>query len=133
MKPFNLHNTKIDSGFKAPDNYFDNLEDAIFSKINANEQKPIKKLWVNKLWLYNSVAACVLITLGLFFYYNQTQPQLDNKYLESYLISNANSDEIYKNFTDQDIQELTETILDKQDIYEYVSVDFDYYSHLENE
>lgn len=133
MEHFNLHNQKFDSGFRAPTNYFDNLEDVIMAKLNQNEQKPVKKLWANQLWFYNSVAACVLFILGLTFYFNQNKSQLDQNYLESYLISNASSDEIYKNFTDQDIQELTERILDKQEIYEYVAVDFDYYNNPENE
>ncbi|UYW02563.1 hypothetical protein K5I29_06745 [Flavobacterium agricola] len=131
MKPFNLHNEKIESGFQAPENYFDNLEDVILAKLNQNTEKPIKKLGFSKLWLYNSVAACVLLVGGLLLFWNQQQNELDSNFLETYLISNTTSDEIYQNFTDEDIQELTETILNKQDIYEYVSIDMGYYSHLD--
>lgn len=133
MKPFDLNNTKLNSGFNTPSEYFNNLEDSILAKINSTEQKPIKKLWVKELWFFNSVAASLLLMLGIVFYNYTKTPQLDKKYLESYLISNTTSDEIYNNFTEKDFQELTETILNKQDIHEYVSVDFEYYSNLENE
>jgi uncharacterized membrane protein len=133
MKDFKLDNKKIDSGFKAPENYFDNLEDAILLKMNRNNPKPVKRLWTSSVWLYNTAAACILIVLGFVLYFNQNDTEIDTTYLESYLVSNTTSDEIYKNFTNEDIQQLTETILNKEDIYEYVSVDFGYYSYIDNE
>jgi len=133
MEPFNLHNQKIDSGFKAPANYFDNLEDLILAKTVQNLQKPVKKLWVKQLWFYNSVAACLFLSFGLIYYLNDNQSPIDKNYLETYLISNTTSAEIYQNFTDEDINELTKTIINKNEISEYVMVDFEYYSHTENE
>jgi len=133
MKPVNLHNKKLDSGFKVPNTYFDDLEDAVFQKMNLNSEKPVKKLAFKKLWLYNSVAACALLAFGIAFYMKTTQTELDQNDLESYLMANTTSDDIYQNLSEQDIEELTENILNKQDVYEYVSIDLGYYSDLEND
>lgn len=102
MKNFDLHNdTKIPSGFKTPENYFDSLEERVMQRISFDEnkintgfkvpdnyfdsfeEKVIQKLpsdnveikvislWQRKSFWLSSVAAVFLISLGTLYFFNQ--------------------------------------------------------------
>lgn len=102
MKNFDLHNdTKIPSGFKTPEDYFDTLEERVMQRISFEDSKiatgfaipdnyfdaleekvmqklPIKAkeikviaLWHRKSVWISSVAALLLISLGSLYFYNQ--------------------------------------------------------------
>jgi len=102
MKNFDLHNdTKIPSGFKTPENYFDSLEERVMQRISFDENKittgfkvpknyfdsleekvmqklPLKtkevkviSLWQRKSVWISSVAAVFLISLGTLYFFNQ--------------------------------------------------------------
>ena len=102
MKNFDLHNdTKIPSGFKTPENYFDSLEERVMQRISFDENKittgfkvpenyfdsleekvmqklPLEtkevkviSLWQRKSVWISSIAAVFLISLGSLYFFNQ--------------------------------------------------------------
>ncbi|RXR19045.1 hypothetical protein EQG63_06255 [Flavobacterium amnicola] len=102
MKNFDLHNdTKIPTGFKIPENYFDSLEERVMQRISFDENKiatgfkvpdqyfdsleekvmqklPLEtkevkviSLWQRKSVWISSIAAVFLISLGTLYFFNQ--------------------------------------------------------------
>lgn len=117
MKDFKLENhPKIESGFKAPDNYFDSLSDTITARINegdTDERKVISLFRKAMLWL--PAAAAVLIVVLMLPVYNsltQTANEPDTKSIENYI--NYGSDisqyELVNLLDNQDIEDIDKNI-----------------------
>ncbi|TWO31960.1 hypothetical protein E1J38_011305 [Seonamhaeicola sediminis] len=54
------------SGFKAPDNYFDSLEETILNKVSRESKPKVFELFSNKTIVYaSSIAAAVLLLISL--------------------------------------------------------------------
>lgn len=92
MNKFSLNNhKKIESGFNAPEGYFDNLSDSIMSVVH---ETPSKKDRVFTLRNFSYAAAAVLIlALGIPFFLNNTISsieQIDDVSLENYLSNQSN-------------------------------------------
>ncbi|WP_026976399.1 hypothetical protein [Flavobacterium tegetincola] len=87
MNKFSLDkHPKIESGFKAPENYFDNFPDLIMEKIA--EEKPKKgKLFSLTTFMY-AAAAVIVIALSIPFLTSNsitTIEQIDTASLENYI------------------------------------------------
>jgi hypothetical protein len=94
MKAFKLDNEpKINSGFKVPDAYFENLESSVLQKISTKET-PVFTLFTRKNWLL-AAAAIFVITLSIPFV-NQmstSTSNVDEVQLENYLAEQSNLSE----------------------------------------
>lgn len=104
MKKFDLHNDpKIETGFKIPENYFENLEDRIMNQLPEPEVKVIS-LWQRKSVWISGIAAVLVIALGTWFYYNQQANALTVSSQE-YLAysSDLSTEDIAYHLTDEDI------------------------------
>lgn len=102
MTPFKLDNgSKIESGFKIPDNYFENFQTTLIEKL-ANEQiaqetKVISIFRKRKTILF-AIAAVLVLALMIPKLYQSysTSKDLDSTTIENYLTEEAhiNQDEI---------------------------------------
>lgn len=87
MNPIDLHkHPKIKSGFKVPENYFDELESNILSQIDNEEPKVIQLKSYRKYW-FSAVAAVVILAISIPSYQNWKieNDSLDHDSIENYL------------------------------------------------
>jgi hypothetical protein len=90
MKEFRLDNEpKISSGFKIPENYFDDLSEKINANLPKTEPKVISIFQNRKAWLY-SVAAILIVGISILMVQQlQNKPTFDSEFLESYIAQNT--------------------------------------------
>ncbi len=110
MKAFKLDNeTKISSGFKAPDHYFDDFQHKVNQRLSANEP-PVISLFARRKTLILAVAAVFIIALSipLINYINTDAIEIDKGTLENYLANNTeiSDDEIVELLNEEDIQKI---------------------------
>lgn len=111
MKAFKLENEpKITTGFKTPENYFDDFSTKVLAKIN--EEKEVKVIPIYKRKKVLSLLAAAVIVIALMIpiinNYNSTSKDLDEDTLETYLAyqSNLNQYDLIQNLDTKDIQDL---------------------------
>lgn len=107
MKTFKLENEpKIKSGFKTPENYFEDFSARIIQQLPKENSKTIPLFKRKKAWIY-SVAAVLIIALTLPIYNNyfKKKSEIDNSSLENYIT-------YHTSISDADLVNL----LDKNDI-----------------
>ncbi|WP_338409842.1 hypothetical protein [uncultured Flavobacterium sp.] len=113
MNNFKL-NKKINSGFKVPENYFEELENKILNQLTVKSSSKVISAWQNKrLWMAG-VAAVLLVSIALPFYYtiNQTNAIEDADYLNYLSIQpSINNYEIANQLTNDDITSLEEIVV----------------------
>ncbi|KIO54319.1 hypothetical protein [Flavobacterium hibernum] len=114
MKTFKLENEpKIATGFKTPEDYFDNFSAKVLQQINEKEVKVIP-LYKRKKVLTMAAAAAVFIGLMIPVVnnYNATSKDLDEATLENYLAyqSNLNQYDLIQNLDTNDIQKLNKNV-----------------------
>lgn len=114
MKTFKLENEpKIATGFKTPEDYFDNFSAKVLQQINENEVKVVP-LYKRKKVLTIAAAAAVFIGLMIPVVnnYNATSKDLDEATLENYLAyqSNLNQYDLIQNLDTNDIQKLNKNV-----------------------
>ena len=105
MNEFKLENEpKIKSGFKAPENYFDDFSAKVIQQLPENEPKVISIFSRKITWMY-AVAAILIVAVSIPIYtaiVNQ-QNALDKTTIENYLTSqDAISDDELANLLDED-------------------------------
>ncbi|WP_310559036.1 hypothetical protein [Flavobacterium sp.] len=110
MKPFKLDNfPKIESGFKIPDNYFENFSERLLNNLPEKEIKVIPIYEKRKTWIYAVAAVLVLaISVPVLNQYFNKSNEIENLVLENYLASNTsiNDHDIADLLTDDDIQKI---------------------------
>ena len=68
MNDFKINSgSNIDSGFKIPEDYFENLSEKVLMKINHPEPKVISIFYRKKVWI-SSVAAVLVISFSITLY-----------------------------------------------------------------
>lgn len=114
MKTFKLENEpKITTGFKMPEDYFDNFSAKVLQQINEKEVKVIP-LYKRKKVI--SMLAAAVVVIGLMIpvvnNYNATSKDLDEDTLETYLAyqSNLNQYDLIQNLDTNDIQKLNKNV-----------------------
>jgi hypothetical protein len=114
MKPFELINkNKIKSGFKVPENYFEQLEAKMMEQIQVkNETKIVSILYRKQLWI-SAIAAVFLLAIAIPVYFNiANKNNLDATTIELYLSQQQgiNITELSKHLTDEDIVALEQNL-----------------------
>ena len=114
MKAFKLENEpKIKSGFKTPENYFDDFSEKVLQQVN---QKEVKVIPFYKRKKKISLAAAALIGFALMIpivnNYRATSNELDEATLETYLSyqSNLSQYDLIQKLDDSDIEKLNNDI-----------------------
>jgi hypothetical protein len=114
MKPFELMNkNKIKSGFKVPENYFEQLEAKMMEQIQVkNETKIVSIFYRKQLWI-SAIAAVFLLAIAIPVYFNvANKNNLDATTIEMYLSQQQgiNITELSKHLTDEDIVALEQNL-----------------------
>lgn len=105
---FEVKNEKIDTGFIIPEDYFKSFEDKIMQKVlTTNNETKVISLWRRKSVWISSVAAAIVISLGTFLYFNNTNSSI-NLDSQEYLAysSDLTTEDIVNHLTDEDIDAL---------------------------
>jgi len=111
MKTFKLDNEpKIESGFKTPENYFDNFSARVMEQLSKEEPKTISLFARKKTWIYAAAAILVLaLSIPVVYnnFYNQSS-EIDEATLENYISYHSTvSDTDLVNLLDEnDIQKI---------------------------
>lgn len=114
MKPFELMNkNKIKSGFKVPENYFEQFEAKMMEQIQVkNETKIVSIFYRKQLWI-SAIAAVFLLAIAIPVYFNiANKNNLDATTIEMYLSQQQgiNISELSKHLTDEDIVALEQNL-----------------------
>jgi hypothetical protein len=111
MKTLKIENKpKIKTGYKTPENYFENFSSKILLQINQEKEAKIIPLYAKKhVWIY-AVAAVFLVGLmiPLYNYLENPLSKIDEKTLENYLVysSQITEDEYTYLLNDEDIKKI---------------------------
>jgi hypothetical protein len=126
MKEFKLENeSKITTGFKTPENYFNDFSTKVLNQINEGEVKVIP-IYKRKKVLAMLAAAVVFIALMIPVVnnYNNTSKDLDANTLETYLAyqSNLNQYDLINQLDTKDIESLNNNVaLEKETLEDILS------------
>lgn len=114
MKDFKLDaNEKITSGFKIPDNYFDDFSEKVMQRLPKEEPKVISFYARNKRWIYSAAAVLVLaLSVPIVYQMQNNEAEMTSSEVENYLVNNTtlSDDDIVNLLEQEDIDKLkTET------------------------
>lgn len=105
MEPkFTLSNhPKIETGFRAPDGYFEQFPDQLMDKIPTQEVKVVSLKSATKRWYFAAASLLVgFLSLTLFQHYQSKNQEVDAATLENYLAYHASvSEEDIVNLLDE--------------------------------
>ena len=137
MKPFDLENkNEIKSGFKVPENYFEQFEAKMMAQIPVEKETKVVSLFYRKQVWISAIAAVFLIAIAIPVYFNMaSESNLDASTIENYLVQqqNVGITELSKHLTDEDIialeknLSLNESNPDAVEDYLSESENLDYY------
>ena len=137
MKPFDLENkNEIKSGFKVPENYFEQFEAKMMAQIPAQKETKVVSLFYRKQVWMSAIAAVVLLAIAIPVYFNMANSNnLDATTIEMYLSQQQGIGitELSKHLTDEDIVALeqnlsiSETNSDEVEAYLSETENLDYY------
>ena len=113
MKNFDLENNdKITTGFKTPENYFEQFEAKMMQQIAAEqpvekEVKVVSLFYKKQVWM-SSIAALLLLAIAIPVYFNMaSESNLDATTIESYLAQQSvGTTEWTKHLSDEDVTAL---------------------------
>ena len=114
MKQFDLENNKeIKSGFKVPENYFEQFEAKMMAQIPVEKETKVVSLFYRKQVWISSIAAVLLLAIAIPVYFNMVKENnLDAGTIEVYLSQQQGIGitELSKHLTDEDIAELENNV-----------------------
>ena len=124
MKPFDIEsNEKIETGFKIPANYFDDLSLKIMEQIPASEPKVIS-IFQKRKGLFMMAAAILILALMVPVFNNlsTTKKELDSAALENYITyqSNVNQYDLISILETEDITNMSSGIVLEDQVVEDV-------------
>lgn len=124
MKTFKLENEpKIETGFKIPANYFDDLSLKIMEQIPASEPKVIS-IFQKRKGLFMMAAAILILALMVPVFNNlsTTKKELDSAALENYITyqSNVNQYDLISILETEDITNMSSGIVLEDQVVEDV-------------
>ncbi|MFM7897088.1 MAG: hypothetical protein ACKO8L_14420 [Flavobacterium sp.] len=137
MKPFDLENkNEIKSGFKVPENYFEQFEAKMMAQIQPESETKVVSIFYRKQVWMSAIAAVVLLAIAIPVYFNMANNNnLDATTIEMYLSQQQGIGitELSKHLTDEDIVALeqnlsiSETNSDEVEAYLSETENLDYY------
>ena len=137
MKPFDLENkNEIKSGFKVPENYFEQFEAKMMAQIQPESETKVVSIFYRKQVWMSAIAAVVLLAIAIPVYFNMANNNnLDATTIEMYLSQQQGIGitELSKHLTDEDIvaleQNLSISETNSEEVEAYLSEteNLDYY------
>ena len=95
MKNIDLNTTKIKSGFKVPDAYFETLEARILEKMPPQETKVVSLFYKKQIWI-SSIAAVFVLAIVIPAYFNASKTTtIENITIENYLVNQTSFTTFY--------------------------------------
>lgn len=122
MKEFDLHTTKIKSGFETPDNYFEKFENELMAKVSVETQPKVVSLFYRKQVWISAIAAVFVALLAIPFYFDSlSNKNIETATLENYLSAEFNTYDLVDKLSEEDIIALeSEVALNKDAIEDYL-------------
>jgi flagellar basal body-associated protein FliL len=118
MKTFKLENQpKIESGFKTPENYFENFSAKMTQQLPENESKVISIFQKRKIILMTVAAILVIaMMIPVYTFFSTKSNELDETTLENYLTyqSSMNQYDLITELEPEDINKI-ETVFPLED------------------
>jgi hypothetical protein len=111
MKRVNLENDKkIDSGFKIPDRYFEEIEDKIMNSISGNKAIKVVSLFQKKQFWFSAIAAIFVLSFSINLFLSNNKKESLN--VDDYFAyeSNISTYEIAEKLSDNDITSIEESL-----------------------
>lgn len=117
MKTFKLDNEpKIDSGFKTPDNYFENFSENLLQKLSeepVGKKTKVVSIFRKRKTVLMAIAAVLMLALMIPIAYqaNTKSKEVDTATLENYLTeeTNLNQDELISEIDPENTKIITPT------------------------
>ncbi|MBC7846136.1 MAG: hypothetical protein H7Y10_06565 [Flavobacterium sp.] len=110
MKTFKLDNEpKMESGFKIPENYFDNFSARVMEQLSKEEPKTISLFERRKTWIYAAAAVLVLaLTIPVYNNFYSHSTEIDETTLENYISyhSTVSDVDLVNLLNEKDIQKI---------------------------
>jgi flagellar basal body-associated protein FliL len=137
MKTFKLENEpKIESGFKTPENYFDNFSARVMEQLPKEGPKTISLFDRRQTWIY-AAAAVVILALSIPVYNNfySRSTEIDQTTLENYISyhSTVTDTDLVNLLDEKDIQKISINLnLEDKAIENELSADNDLEQYLLN-
>ena len=110
MKNFKIdENSKKETGFAIPENYFENLESEIFNRIKTKEVKVISIFQQSKYWI---TAIAAIFIIGLFFSISSKNKNEESVANEEFLTSQTDltTEDLAEYLTENDLKTLEENL-----------------------
>ena len=111
MKTFKLDNEpKIKTGFKVPENYFEDFSVKMMQQLPIQEPRVISIFARKKTWMYAAAAILVLaISLPIYNNYFSHSSEIDAVTLENYITyhSNVSDTDLVNLLNEHDIQKMS--------------------------
>ena len=110
MKNFKIdENSKKETGFAIPENYFENLESKIFNRIKTKEVKVISIFQQSKYWI---TAIAAIFVIGLFFSISSKNKNEESVENEEFLTSQTDltTEDLAEYLTENDLKTLEENL-----------------------
>lgn len=111
MKTFKLENeTKIETGFTTPDNYFETFSARVMQQLPKEEPKVISIFQKRKTWMYAAAAILIFgLSIPVYNNYFQKTNEIDNLTIENYITyqSNISGTDIVNLLDEKDIQNIS--------------------------
>jgi NACalpha-BTF3-like transcription factor len=126
MKDFKLDtNEKVTSGFKIPDNYFDDFSKKVMQRLPKEEPRVISFYAKNKRWIYSAAAVLVLaLSVPIVYQMQNKEAEMTSSEVENYLVNNTtlSDDDIVNLLEQEDIDKLKEEApIEKETLEEALS------------
>jgi hypothetical protein len=137
MKTFKLENEpKIKSGFKIPENYFDDFSAKVLEQLHKDEPKTISIFAQKKNWMYAAAAILVLaLTIPIYQNFQTRSSEGDEVTLENYISyhTSVSSADLINLLDEKDIQKISIDLkIDDKSIENELSTDKDLEQYLLN-
>ena len=113
MKDFNINNKKIDTGFKVPEDYFEQFESKMLEKLVVKKETKVVSLFYKKQIWISSIAAMFVLAIAIPAYFNSLKTvTLENATIENYLVNQSNftTFNIIEGLSENDIEELENSL-----------------------
>jgi len=111
MKTFKLENeTKIKTGFKTPENYFESFSARVMQQLPKEEPKTISIFSKRKPWSYVAAAVLVLaLTIPVYNHFYGHSSEIDDTTLENYIAyhSSVSDTDLVNLLDEEDIQKIS--------------------------
>lgn len=131
MKQFDLHTTKIKSGFETPDNYFEKFESELMAKVSKGTEPKVVSIFYRKQVWISAIAAVFVALLAIPFYFDSANNKnIETATLENYLTAEFNTYDLVDKLSDEDILALENEVSLNKDAVESYLIDtqnLDYY------